>query len=348
MSRHLTLIASSIALAFASAASAQQVVYSHDFDSAAGWPDSDVSGDLTAVYTVVGSEYLINPLKNMAYALAPAPASSPSPNMVVESDVRMAASQAQSRAGIACRVGRDGSFYAFNIIASGGYEIVRVRGSDADVLAQGAIDFDPYDGARLKAVCSGAQLSFYANGNLLDEASDSEIGAAGGAGLLSVSPVVAATNAAFDNFSIASLGGASVSNVTSSTRPSAPPAMDAGDGGGDGGGSYGGDLPLIEEMALYADDGAGKPGSKRSLFDTGRQRVYLVMDMDIPVPANFRAQWIAVRGSEESTVLNGKYDSPGNNRRVWLYADRDWTAGLYRVDVYANGHLLDQREFSVY
>ena len=49
-----------------------------------------------------------------------------------------------------------------------------------------------------------------------------------------------------------------------------------------------------------------------------------------------------------STVLNGKYDSPGNNRRVWLYADRNWSAGLYRVDVYVNDQLLDQREFSVY
>jgi hypothetical protein len=347
MSRHLTQIASALALAFATAASAQQVVYTHDFDSVGGWPDSDVSGDLTAVYTVVGSEYLINPLKNMAYALAPAPASSPSPNMVVEADVRMAASQSQSRAGIACRVGRDGSFYAFNMIASGGYEIVRIRKGDADVLASGSIDFDPYEGARLKAVCSGAQLSFFANGSLLDEATDNGI-SANGAGLLSVSPVVAATNAAFDNFSIASLGGSASAGATATLQSSSRPVADAGNGGGDGGGSYGGDLPLIEEMALYADDGAGKPGSKRSLFDSGRQRVYLVMDMDSPVPANFRAQWIAVRGSDESTVLNGNYDSPGNNRRVWLYADRDWTPGLYRVDVYANGQLLDQREFSVY
>lgn len=347
MSRKLTLTFSAIALAFASAASAQQLVYSHDFDSAAGWPDSDVSGDLTAVYTVVGSEYLINPLKNMAYALAPAPASSPSADMVVESDVRMAASQSASRAGIACRVGRDGSFYAFNMIASGGYEIVRVRKGDAEVLASGSIDFDPYEGARLKAVCSGTQLSFYANGSLLDEAIDSGI-SANGAGLLSVSPVVAATNAAFDNFSIASLGGSASARASSAPQMPSRPVAAAGNGGGDGGGSYGGDLPMIEEMALHADDGSGKPGDKRSLFDSGRQRVYLVMDMDYPTPANFRAQWIAVRGSEESTVLNGNYDSPGNNRRVWLYADRDWTPGLYRVDVYANGQLLDQREFSVY
>ena len=39
---------------------------------------------------------------------------------------------------------------------------------------------------------------------LLGEASDSELDAAVGAGLLSVSPVVAATNAAFDNFSLSS------------------------------------------------------------------------------------------------------------------------------------------------
>ena len=143
MSRQYTRIATVIALAFASAASAQQAVYTHDFDSIGGWPDSDVSGDLTAVYTVVGSEYLINPLQNMAYALAPAPASSPSPDMLVEADVRLAASQPQSRAGIACRVGSDGSFYAFNLIASGAYEIVRVKGGNGVVLASGGIGFDP-------------------------------------------------------------------------------------------------------------------------------------------------------------------------------------------------------------
>lgn len=346
MTRHLTLIASALALAFAAQASAQSVVYSHDFDSVGGWPDSDVSGDLTAVYTVVGSEYLINPLKNMAYALAPAPASSPSPDMVVESDVRMNASQAQSRAGIACRVGSNHSFYAFNVIASGSYEIVRVRGADAEVLTSGAIGFDPADGAHLKAVCRGASLSFYANGDLLDEVNDTSIGAANGAGLLSVSPVVAATNAAFDNFSIASFAGSPGGKVTAPPQSSARASTDV--GGGGGGLEMGGDLPVIDEMALYADDGFGKPGDKRSLFDTGKARVYLVMEMNDPVPAQFRAEWKAIRGSEETTVLNGKYDSPGNNRRVWLYADRDWSAGLYRVDVYANGQLLDQREFSVY
>lgn len=346
MTRQLTLITSALALAFAAQASAQSVVYTHDFDSIGGWPDSDVSGDLTAVYTVVGSEYLINPLKNMAYALAPAPMSSPSADMVVESDVRMNASQAQSRAGIACRVGRDHSFYAFNVIASGGYEIVRVRGDDGEVLTSGTISFDPAEGAHLKAVCRGASLSFYANGDLLDEVSDSEIGTSGGAGLLSLSPVVAATNAAFDNFSIASFGGSPGGRPSAPMQSAAQPSMEG--GGGGGGSSMSGELPVIDEMALYADDGFGKPGEKRSLFETGKSRVYLVMEMNDPVPAQFRAEWKAIRGNDETTVLNGKFDSPGNNRRVWLYADRDWSAGLYRVDVYANGHLLDQREFSVY
>jgi hypothetical protein len=340
MSRQLTLIASALALACASVASAQSVVYSHDFDSVGGWPDSDVSGDLTAVYTVVGSEYLINPLKNMAYALAPAPASSPSPDMVVESDVRMNASQAQSRAGIACRVGSNHSFYAFNVIASGSYEIVRVRGEDAEVLTSGAIGFDPADGAHLKAVCRGASLSFYANGDLLDEVTDNRIGAGNGAGLLSVSPVVAATNAAFDNSG--QLRGLARRNFMA--RCSLQRARRSGSGGG----GTSGVSPVIDEMALYADDGSGKPGDKRSLFDVGKTRVYLVMEMSDPVPAQFRAEWKSIRGSDETTVLNGKFDSPGNNRRVWLYADRDWSAGLYRVDVYANGQLLDQREFSVY
>jgi hypothetical protein len=345
MSRAHSFLAIALTIALSSPALAQQVVYTHNFDSAAGWPDSDVNGDLTAVYTVVGSEYLINPLKNMAYALAPAPVASSSADMVVQSDVRMAASQAQSRAGIACRVDNDHSFYAFNMIAGGSYEIVRVRAGDAQVLASGSLDFDPYDGARLKAVCRGARLSFYANDQLLGEANDNALVAGLGAGLLSVSPVVAATNAAFDNFALASFGGAPGGKVTASMEPAPQPVHDPANGAGDGG--SGGETPMIDEMALYADNGSGKPGPMRSLFEAGHQRVYLVMEMERPVPANFRAQWIAVRGSEESTVLNGKFDSPGRDRRVWLYADRDWTPGLYRVDLYANGELLDQREFSV-
>lgn len=200
--RTRTLIASAFALAFATAAAAQGDAYSHDFDSIGGWPDSDASGDLSAIYTVVGGEYLINPLKNMAYALAQAPARSPSADMVVEADVRLAASQPASRAGIACRVGDD-DFYAFDLIASGGYEIVHVRGEKGEVLDSGAIGFDPSEGARLKAVCVGGELSFYANGELLGSASVDAGGAASGAGLLSVSPVTAATNAAFDNFTLA-------------------------------------------------------------------------------------------------------------------------------------------------
>lgn len=197
MSRPSALLAA--ALLLSQAALAAQPIYQHSFDQADGWPDSDVNGDLSAVYTVVGGEYLINPLQNMRYALAQAPAQSPSADMIVESDVRMAASQAASRAGIACRVGADHTFYAFAIIASGAYEIVHVRGAQGEVLRTGAIDFDPAAGTRLKAVCQGSTLRFYADGTLLGEVGDATLQGQG-AGLLSVSPVVAATNAAFDNF----------------------------------------------------------------------------------------------------------------------------------------------------
>lgn len=201
--RSRSLLAIAMSLSVACAASAQSV-YTQSFDQAEGWPDSDVNGDLSAVYTVVGGEYLINPLENMSYALAPAPVQSPSADMEVASDVRLAASQPASRAGIACRVGSDRSFYAFDLIASGEYEIVHVRGANGEVMSSGAIDFDPAAGARLKAVCQGATLRFYANDDLLAEVSDTRLSGKG-AGLLSVSPVIAATNAAFDNFSLAAI-----------------------------------------------------------------------------------------------------------------------------------------------
>lgn len=328
---------------FAGTTSAQTRVYSHDFEDIGGWPDSDANGDLNAIYTVVGGEYLINPLQNMHYALAAAPASSPSPDMQVVADVRLSASNADSRAGLACRVGTGLNFYAFNLVASGGFEIVRVRDGEGERLSSGSITFDPAEGARLSASCRGSELVFSANGEELARVNDSGLAPATGAGLLSVSPVIAATNAAFDNFSLSGAAGNPGGNVTA-TLQSSPP-----DTGMSGGGQRAdGALPLIEDMALHADSGAGEPGDRKSLFDVGRQRVYLVLDLSRPAAVHYRAEWKAIRGSEESTVMEGAFDSNGHDRRVWLYADRDWSAGLYRVDLYANGQLLDQREFSVY
>lgn len=343
-----TLIQSALAaaaLGMSTIVAAQSLVYQHNFDSIDGWPDSDANGDLQAVYTVVGSEYLINPLKNMAYALAPAPTLSPSADMVVESDVRLDASQSESRAGVACRVGRGQNFYAFNLIASGGYEIVRVQDGDPAVLATGAIDFDPSSGVRLKASCRGAELAFAVDGRELDRVSDSGLATGFGAGLLSVSPVVAATNAAFDNFSLSSFSGSSAVTATALPRSSAGTSTAAGGGGGNTIAS--GALPAIEDIAFFDDSGAGEPGDRKSLFSTGQQRVYLVVNLENATPAQFHIDWVAVMGSDERTIARSDYASPGN-QRVWLYVDRDWTAGLYRADLRINGQPVEPMEFSVY
>ncbi|UXI66499.1 hypothetical protein [Tahibacter amnicola] len=323
-----------------------QTVYTDSFDSIGGWPDSDATGDLSAVYTVVGGEYLINPLQDRHYALATAPARTDSTNQVVEADVRLAASHSDSRAGVACRVGRGLTFYAFNLVKSGGVEIVRVVDGDASLLATGHLGVDPSEGVKLRGECRGSSLVLSVNGRELARTTDGSLGDGTGAGLLSVSPVIAATNAAFDNFRLSDGGGSSGAISHSSSAP--PPRssgrqLDGGSGSGDG---YSGGMPVVDDMALY-NDAFGKPGSRQSLFDAGNRRVYIVMELGNRARAQFRAEWRRIAGTDESYIMDSKMDNAAGHSRVWMYADRSWQPGLYRVDVYADGRLLDQREFSV-
>lgn len=342
-----TLFASTLALAAAPAlALAQSVLYSHGFDGSGGWPDSEANGDFKAVYGLVGSEYLINPLQAGYYALALAPVQSRSPNQAIEADIRLNASQPDSRAGLACRVEDGPRFYAFNLTHAGSFEIVRVEGGGGEVLASGPLGADAEQGVRVRAECRGDQLSLSVDGQVLATVSDTVLGSGLGAGLLSVSPEVAATNAAFDNFSLGDFGGAAAAPATAARAQSITP-MGTPNQAGSGGGFSSGGLPVLEDVALY-NDGGGQPGARQSLFDAGHQRVYVVLEMSGQTQARFRAEWRAVQGSQEQVLLNGDYDNQAGHSRVWLYADRQWSPGLYRVDVYANERLLEQREFSIY
>ena len=342
-----TQILASVVLALgAGAAHAQSTLYSHSFDDAAGWPDSDVSGDTHAIYTTVGGEYLINPLQAMHYALALAPVHAPDADVAVEADLRLAAGDTHARAGLACRTGSGLRFYAFNLVASGGWEIVKVDGNDQRILASGATSFDPGDGARLRAECRGAHLSFSANGRRLGDADDASFIGAGGAGLISVSPQVASTNAAFDNFKLMSFGGGPRADVAVAPRGNspafvpppahAPRAVPTSSG-----------LPQLTDMAIF-DNAMGKPQNRKTVFDEATQRIFVVMQLAAARNASFRAEWKNITGGAEDVVSTSNFDNAAGNARVWLYADRHWDAGLYRVDVYANDVLLDQREFSVY
>ncbi len=336
-------LAATLALVIAPAAFAQSLLYSHDFGQTAGWPDSDVTGDLSAVYTVVGGEYLINPLRNLSYALAPAPVGAPSGDMVVESDVRLVASQPDSRAGIACRVGDGLNFIAFNMIASGGFEIVRVRNGEAEFLSRGPLGIDPAGGARLRAECQGSELRFSIDGREMARASDPSGGTNHGAGLLSLSPVVAATNAAFDNFALYGGGAAVASQPASNAAPS-----DFDNSGFSSAGGGAGLLPALSDMAVHADNGMGEPGERRTVFPVGQQQVFVLMEFEQPVRANLRADWYAVRGVDETRLLSGNLQASGESTRLYLAANGNFSAGLYRVDVYADSQYIDQREFSVY
>lgn len=336
-----------LSLLLAPLAGAENRVYSDAFDRIGGWPDSDANGDLDAVYTIVGGEYLINPLKDRHYALAVAPARSESGDQHIEADVRLAASNPDSRAGIACRVGRGLNFIAFNLVASRGYEIVRVVNGHPTMLTQGRISMDPAEGVRLGASCHGSALSLSVNGRELASVSDTALSDNTGAGLLSLSPVIAATNAAFDNFELGDLSGAAATSSRASRE--LPAQRSASSSSGASGGSDtqpSTAMPEVDDMALF-NDAFGEPGSRQSLFDSGDQRVYLVMELTANTRARFRAKWYRVNGSNEAMLLESTLDNLRGHPKVWLSAERDWAPGLYRVDVYANDQFLDQREFSI-
>jgi hypothetical protein len=336
-----------LSLLLAPLAGAQASVYSDAFDSIGGWPDSDANGDLDAIYTIVGGEYLINPLKDRHYALAVAPARSDSGDQRIEADVRLAASNPDSRAGIACRVGRGLNFFAFNLIASRGYEIVRVVNGNPTTLTQGRISMDPAEGVRLGATCQGSALSLSVNGRELASVSDTALSDNTGAGLLSVSPVIAATNAAFDNFELGGLSGGGA--VTSRAPRELPAQRTTSTSSGSSGSSdqyLGTSMPEVDDMALF-NDAFGQPGSRQSLFDSGSQRVYLVMQLTSSPRARFLAKWYRVNGSDEIKLQENGMENTRGNPKVWLYAERNWAPGLYRVDIYANDQFLDQREFSI-
>jgi hypothetical protein len=64
--------------------------------------------------------------------------------------------------------------------------------------------------------------------------------------------------------------------------------------------------------------------------------------------AKFTAKWVAVQGTQETPLLESQHDNIAGNSRLWLYADLNWNPGLYKVNVYADGQLLQEMEFSVY
>lgn len=336
-----------LSLLLAPLAGAQSSVYSDAFDSIGGWPDSDANGDTDAVYTIVGGEYLINPLKDRHYALAVAPARSGSGDQRIEADVRLAASNPDSRAGIACRVGQGLNFFAFNLIASRGYEIVRVVNGNPTTLTHGRISMDPAEGVRLRATCHGSALSLSVNGRELASVSDTALSNNTGAGLLSVSPVIAATNAAFDNFQLDGLsGGAPAASRTPHESSTQRTSSNSSGSSGSSDEYTSMSMPELDDMAVF-NDAFGRPGSRQSLFDSGNQRIYLVMQLAANPHARFHAKWYRVNGSNEAMLQENGMQNTRNDPRVWLYAERNWTPGLYRVDVYANDQFLDQREFSI-
>lgn len=317
-----------------------EVLYSHDFDTLGGWPDSDARGDLNAVYTVVNGEYLINPLQNNSYILALAPVAIDSPDVVIESTMRLAASKPESRAGIACRVSKGLNFYFLGLVAKGNYEIVSVQDGKGTVLKSGQFPVGTLDNIKLRAECVDNDLIIHANGAELGRVTDKSLPKGTNVGLVSVSPVVGATNATFDDFTVSRGGHAAGATKppAANTETSAPKTSGAGVGSGV--------LPVVEDIALYNDAG-GKPGKKQSHFDTGEMRIHIVMKMSGNTKAKFTAKWYAILGAQEKLLLESRYDNASGNSRVWLNANRNWNAGLYRVDVYVDEQLLRKTEFTI-
>ena len=98
----------------------------------------------------------------------------------VEVDVHLVAGSPAGQTGVLCRHADDDNFYYFAVSADGYYAIFRrVDGGDLEVLTGDGSGMLPSPAIKtgeqanhLRAICSGDELSLYANGELLETVTD--------------------------------------------------------------------------------------------------------------------------------------------------------------------------------
>jgi hypothetical protein len=120
-------------------------------------------------------------------------------------------------------------------------------------------------------------------------------------------------------------------------------------------GAYSQTVPFpqnIEEAYLARDNGDGKAGEQATEFATTDIPIYCVILLESPETAVVKMNFVAVSVAgvkPETKVVTASYTTKDGQNRVNFTGrpDSTWTPGRYRVDLFLNGKMVRNLEFSI-
>jgi hypothetical protein len=119
--------------------------------------------------------------------------------------------------------------------------------------------------------------------------------------------------------------------------------------------SYSQALPApqnIEEAYLARDTGDGKAGEQVTEFATTDVPIYCVILLETPVTTVVKMNFVAVAVTgvkPDTKVVSATYTTKEGQNQVNFTGrpDSTWTPGRYRVDLFLNGKMVRNLEFSI-
>lgn len=201
---HTALLASTLLLSL----TAQADRWSDNFDSrASGWPDNSETAYLDlGIGMYADGKYQMTPVAERTVGFMPSPKQPKVGDVRLESSFFMYAGLGNGGAGLACRFQDLDNFYAFLVLGSGSWKILKVADGVATTLGQGAVE-QVIPGAvdtRMTAECRGTELVLRLDGQVVGRARDERFDS-GQVGLFIGGEEIAGAHALFEDFVLETL-----------------------------------------------------------------------------------------------------------------------------------------------
>lgn len=108
----------------------------------------------------------------------------------------------------------------------------------------------------------------------------------------------------------------------------------------------------VEDVYLAKDDGEGKAGEVASIFSPRDIPIHCIVVLAKPDPTTVRMNFVAVKVNgvkPESKVVSASFATSQGQDRVFFTGKPhgQWTAGVYRIDVFVNDRLEKSLSFEV-
>ena len=108
----------------------------------------------------------------------------------------------------------------------------------------------------------------------------------------------------------------------------------------------------VNEIYLAKDNGEGKAGEATTNFITTDIPIFCVVNLDLPDPTEVKMNLVVVnvKGVKtETKVITAVYKTKENQNRVNFKGkpEKNWVAGIYRVDIFLDGKLAKSQEFEI-